>query len=358
VATALKFHLRPARQDQNNRSNILARPNPKCRHKSQTKRTIRMNSRNLIGLIIACGLAGCGGGGNSSAPTAGTAQPSVLTGVLVDSAVQGIAYSTPTRSGTTDVAGRFEYLGGETVTFSLYGQTIGQAVGGPTLTPFNLQSPTNHPDFALNLIRLLQTMDSDADPANGITLPTVAGSMSINLDQPTTAFDSDPAVGSFIGTRTLVSASTAVAHLTGTIATSNPGYSVNLVGRTATSRVSFDFCPGASLGITYSFAASSYTRTFDDSAAICDGGTSALTPPPDITFTGAYSTFPDISIACGPTCSYADLNRIVVGQLRANGRTSNLVVHHVPGTKVITSVWTEMSGQDTLWLRREVLTLN
>jgi hypothetical protein len=316
-----------------------------------------MKSWKLIGLTLAFGLAGCGGGGDATPPISGAVQPSVLTGVLVDSAVQGIAYSTPTRSGVTDISGTFEYREGETVTFSVFGQSIGSIVGGPTLNPFNLQSPTNHPDFALNLIRLLQTTDIDADPANGITLPAVSGGISIDFDQPAALFESDPTVASLLGTRTLVPASAAVAHLHGTIAASNPGYTVNLAGRTGRSTFSIDGCVGATAGRTYSFADSAFTMTYDESASVSTG-LCVLGPPEIRSVTRPYSNFLDPLIACGPTCSYADLNRTVRDQPRGNGRTYNVVVQHVPGTKVITFIWTEVASWMSSWSTREVLTLD
>ena len=77
--------------------------------------------------IGACSSGGDGGGGG--APSA--AAP--LSGVFVDSPVQGLGYSaTPSGlSGVTDANGRFNYNAGDTMTFTLYGRTIASNVPVP-----------------------------------------------------------------------------------------------------------------------------------------------------------------------------------------------------------------------------------
>lgn len=57
-------------------------------------------------------LSSCGGGGGGSAPTGSN------TGVLTDSAIQGVAYSTsPSKVfGVTDAQGQYHYNPGDTVT--------------------------------------------------------------------------------------------------------------------------------------------------------------------------------------------------------------------------------------------------
>lgn len=154
----------------------------------------------LISTLTACGGGGGGdaisGGGNPSGGDGGedgggdTPPPAVTynTGVFLDSPVKGLRYATPTLSGITDVDGRFNYNDGEVVTFSLGGTTIGSTPGSATVTPFSLYSveppekeriitsalfngkSVQTLDKALNIASLLQNLDADQNPDNGIDL--------------------------------------------------------------------------------------------------------------------------------------------------------------------------------------------
>jgi len=97
--------------------------------------------------------------------------PTVLTGTLVNSAVQGVTYQTATQSGVTNALGEFNYLAGEMITFSIGGIVIGVVEGASLITPVELTGsidPTD--DLATNVLVLLQSLDSDADHSNGITI--------------------------------------------------------------------------------------------------------------------------------------------------------------------------------------------
>ena len=143
-------------------------------------------------------------------------------------------------------------------------------------------------------------------------------------------------------------------HFDSTIGSINTDYLLSLVGKSGTSKISFDSCADAFGGFIYAFGESSYTRTVDESAYV-NTGICILSPGPgETSVTEAYSSSPESSFACGPTCTYAELNRIIVGNVDGNGQTFNLVVQHVPGTKIISSAQTYTSG----WIFREVLTLD
>lgn len=125
-----------------------------------------------------------GNGGSDTNPP----QPTYNTGVFIDSPVKGLRYSTPTLSGLTDIDGKFRYNDGEVVTFKLGGTTIGTTFGATTVTPFSLydvQPPNKERiisnalfdstsvqtlDKALNIASLLQNLDIDQNPNNGIDL--------------------------------------------------------------------------------------------------------------------------------------------------------------------------------------------
>lgn len=123
-----------------------------------------------------------------------------LSGVLLDSAVEGLTYRTPTISGITDEDGRFWYQNGEQVSFSIGMLLLGQATGNPILTIVDLvdgTSDTSHPRVT-NICRLLLTLDIDGDPDNGITLTdeiiATVEERQINFDQNPDGFGNDPDV--------------------------------------------------------------------------------------------------------------------------------------------------------------------
>jgi hypothetical protein len=93
-------------------------------------------------------------------------------GVFLDSAVQGIEYTTTAGlSGTTDKDGKFEFLTGDRVTFKLAGITLPAAEARAVLTPMDLTSGSSPDDpAALAIARLLQSLDTDGNPENGLQL--------------------------------------------------------------------------------------------------------------------------------------------------------------------------------------------
>ena len=139
-------------------------------------------------LITACG--GGGGGGKS-----GDDSPDVRMGQFIDSPVQGLRYETDTQNGITNADGEFEYIDGESIRFYFGSWLVGEAIATPELTPFSLNGVNGIDDIAqferwwisnvqgsyhtdvrdetraMNLAFLLQNLDLDSDPENGITLP-------------------------------------------------------------------------------------------------------------------------------------------------------------------------------------------
>lgn len=144
----------------------------------------------LTSALVACG----GGGGGSSSP--------VLTGVFSDSPVGGISYKTETRSGVTTADGKFEYLSGEHVTFFVGSVELPSSNAAPVVTPLNLagtSDPTNQK--VANMLVLLQSLDDDGNPSNGITIPSSASgaaSTPIIFDVATGNFSTSNAVTDFI----------------------------------------------------------------------------------------------------------------------------------------------------------------
>ena len=175
-----------------------------------------------LSLIISI-LTACGGGGDDPPVPPATAS----TGVFVDGVVVGLHYETPTFSGTTNNAGEYDFLPGETVTFSIGDIVLGSTPAGPVVTPLTLVSGATDPTnpVVTNIVRLLLTMDDDGNPNNGISIPatTTAAAVGLSVDFTTTNLTTDAGVTTLLaalpGTPTLVDAVVAQTHFTETLAT-------------------------------------------------------------------------------------------------------------------------------------------
>ena len=135
--------------------------------------------------------------------------------LLVVSPVAGVHYQTESQSGFTGNNGQFTFKQNETVTFSIGDIALGlvnmgQIAGGSTLiTPkllaSNLSSNTETQlTIQSNLLRLLLTLDSDADPTNGIFISTLARQSAINtrleIVRAETLFATDANLFSYLAT--------------------------------------------------------------------------------------------------------------------------------------------------------------
>ncbi len=134
--------------------------------------------------------------------------PAALTGVFIGP-VQGLRYRSASAAGYTDAGGRFSYLPGETVAFSIGGIELGTAPGAPGVSPFSLfgmappateaavraelTTEKNVTDFdrVANIALLLAALDRDGNAANGLDLSdrdaALAG-VTLSFDLPMSEF--------------------------------------------------------------------------------------------------------------------------------------------------------------------------
>ena len=156
----------------------------------------------IASLLTTAALSACGGGSDSSNNDVvdSTAPADTVVDLLegafsASSLVSGLSYSTETHNGVTDASGTFYYKAGETITFSIGSTVIGEAVAAKSeLTAFDLIPDavlyTNSGQFNYifsggymrldvdslskfsNILTFLQVLDSDANPDNGIDIPS------------------------------------------------------------------------------------------------------------------------------------------------------------------------------------------
>jgi len=171
----------------------------------------------LFGVTITL-LSGCDGGGGSSNPST---QPNIdnnpsttITGQFIDSAVIGLNYSCSSgTTGITNTNGEFTCNENDTVTFSINGYVIGSATAQAIISPKTLQP--NDDTVMTNIAQLLQTLDSDSNPDNGITLDVedeAVKALNDSVDVRLEHADFDSAITTYIG-KVLVDEATALAHL-------------------------------------------------------------------------------------------------------------------------------------------------
>ncbi|HEB83089.1 MAG TPA: hypothetical protein ENJ11_09545 [Gammaproteobacteria bacterium] len=200
-----------------------------------------MHTKTIALAVSLLLLTSCGGGGSSDNPPAPSSTnnpspppepppstPTASTGVFIDSTVSGIAYQTPTYSGLTNNAGEYNYLPGETVTFSVGGIVFGSTAAGPVVTPLSLVSGSTDPTDPVvsNIVRLLLTLDDDGDASNGISISsaTSTAATGVSVDFAAADLAADPGVSTLLaslpGSPMLVDAATAQSHFANTLATS------------------------------------------------------------------------------------------------------------------------------------------
>ncbi len=154
----------------------------------------------------------------------GCGDGNIQRGVFIDSPVEGLEYRTETRHGYTDADGGFYYKPGETVLFSVGGLRFSEVEAQPTVTPLDIVGTENIEDpEVVNILRLLQSIDVDQNPANGITIPESARE---NVQAPEFSFSgmvnvdeviSNALTQAYGDTREIVGAEQAVEHLVDTL---------------------------------------------------------------------------------------------------------------------------------------------
>jgi hypothetical protein len=119
-------------------------------------------------IVTTMMLAACGS--DSGSPS------DLLTGYFIDAPVEGLDYHTESNvSGMTDKHGKFQYHYGEKVSFSIGKLLVGKVepLGDGLVTPGTIAVESQVSDkesFELQLLRVLQSLDSDGNPNNGITI--------------------------------------------------------------------------------------------------------------------------------------------------------------------------------------------
>ena len=140
---------------------------------NMTRKTGLMGLALSLAAVSVLGLTGCGGSNSTTAAVA-------FNGKFIDSAVGGVAFNCPGAAGLTAADGTFGTCNaGSTVTFSIGGLVLGSSsVTGDGIFFVTDIAGTNRSDTGneevLKIASLLQSIDADGNPDNGITIPPEA----------------------------------------------------------------------------------------------------------------------------------------------------------------------------------------
>jgi hypothetical protein len=266
--------------------------------------------RRILLLMAASLVAACGGSGGDDGG-------SVKTGAFVDSPVQGLSYSTASQSGLTNAAGEFRYRDGEVITFKVGNVDIGSAFGAAYLSPLDITNSFLPSDAdASNVARLLQTLDTDGDPGNGITLPANVAALPADLD-----FNDAGAVETALG-QVLVGAADAEEHLDASIAAMPPRAVDGVYQRVTVGSTGLAGCPDVVDAEVEVSRDASGDRAYDGSITLANGG--------QYRFTADDSTIRNPSVGDDPDHAYrVELNAyegtiLILANGVAGGRCSEI----------------------------------
>jgi hypothetical protein len=167
-------------------------------------------------------LTACGSDNSTTEVVENTSPPPpaavIYTGIFLDSAVSGLNYKTTTQSGKTNELGEFSFQSDETITFSIGNIELPSTAASLYLTPLDLFQTTNINQIeVVNLLRLLQSLDSDGDASNGIEITETVHQLAANLELDFSASDFDQQSAMLISqsgafNQILISASAAIEH--------------------------------------------------------------------------------------------------------------------------------------------------
>lgn len=122
---------------------------------------LRWTFLGLILMPFAVAISGCA-----------VEESDINSGLFVDAPVEGLMFESGSLVGRTDAEGRFYYETGSDVTFSIEDVVIATIEPKHFIAPFDLVSSTAFVSDTetTNISRLIQSLDEDRDPDNGITI--------------------------------------------------------------------------------------------------------------------------------------------------------------------------------------------
>jgi len=284
-------------------------------------------NRTLGAILLTSLISACGGGGESAqapiVPLPALPTPTIYTGVFVDSPVHNLNFTTATQTGRTSVDGEFSYQLNEEVTFSIGGIEFPPVSAVELMTPLSLFEVDDVNDIrVVNTLRLLQSLDQDGDPTNGITITDTVHDLASGLDVDFSSEMFPASVSGLLemsnaGMTHLIDAVDAIAHFEQTL-------------------IDFDlaspsFCPKTHTKIGHSGYFSTLAHGVSGKATIIDDCTIEITEfsydggGPDVYFYGAvdHQYSGDNAFALGPQLNGQQYENASITLRLPTGRSLN-----------------------------------
>lgn len=112
--------------------------------------------------------------------------------------IAGLRFETDSGSGVTDEDGNFDYVEGDNVRFFLGETLIGEVKAKEVVSALDFVSAGDHPDKLQNLLRVLDTLDADDNPENGVEITDSAdqylSQFTLPLNNPAILFEGSQVV--------------------------------------------------------------------------------------------------------------------------------------------------------------------
>ena len=119
-------------------------------------------------------ISACGAGGGSGVSASATR----LEGKFIDSAVEGLSYRTSSNvTGMTRPDGGFDFNAGDRIEFSFGAIKFPSVLAKSIVTPLNMADGQVDSPVLNNIAYVLQALDADDNPENGITLSSNLASL-------------------------------------------------------------------------------------------------------------------------------------------------------------------------------------
>jgi len=188
----------------------------------------KKSSMVYFSLVAALLLGGCGSSSDDASASSATSDI-LKSAYLSDSRLAGITYTCASETGITDNEGKFSYSTACTeVSFSIGGINLGTLLVSEihedsVLYPSDLlgldRNNTSNPQL-VNMLQLLQSLDNDANPNNGISITSTTRSdlegATLDLDSNTTSITDINSTLSGINVK-LIDSDYAIAHYEDTL---------------------------------------------------------------------------------------------------------------------------------------------
>lgn len=311
----------------------------------------------VLGVVLSFMGASSQAASNKASPNKAT--NSMLEGHIAGTTIANARYVTLTSKGKISVSGftssdgGFFYRNGETVSFYVGDVLLGSTAAKASVAPVALVEKAKNADALSNLLRFLQTIDSDVTSYNGIQISNQAHkagkNLKVDFDKAMSSFQVQASLAKLLAlatnSPTLPDAVDALTNFRMSLLNaydSNSGQTVlNLLNTKWKSTLTSQDCPNASTSVTHTFnllghLTAGYHHLSVKKNGSCGGSSMAL-------LMSLYEN--DAMFSCANGCTLEDLNGTVT---LSYPTTHEATLVHQPNTNIITIIHSYADGREVI----------